>query len=104
MALSKEKIAKRPRISNPYALGHLINHSKEYKNTTPISFDFDLTKIPQDLHPFIPNVLFSASSNTKIPSIIFVTLRRIQDEELLFDYNFKPDAGKELPSWYRTNM
>jgi hypothetical protein len=99
MALSKEKIAKKERLPNPFALGHLINHSKS-PNTTPISYNFDLTKIPEELHPYIPNALFSPRADNKIPSILFVTLRNVDNEELFFDYNFKPDEGKELPSWY----
>jgi len=66
----------------------------------PVSYNFDLAKIPQDLRPFIPNALFSPQPDNTIPSVLFVTLRKVEDEELFFDYNFKPDEEKELPSWY----
>lgn len=56
------------------------------------------------LRPHIPNVLFRGKdskvigSDLALPTLVFVALRDLKDEEIFLNYRLSPHVAR--PSWY----
>lgn len=126
-------------LRNPLATGHFINHVPPMSrpNVLQCMMDYNLAKIPGELHSLIPNFTYSpgskdkdigneeprqsrvekiigplvdfavkerARSSSQLASehawdrkgLLFVALRRLQDEEIFFNYRFNASG----PDWY----
>uniref|UniRef100_A0A6B2L933 SET domain-containing protein n=1 Tax=Arcella intermedia TaxID=1963864 RepID=A0A6B2L933_9EUKA len=91
---------------NPFGIGQFINHPApgDMPNVMPFTFDFP-TSMPKELAPFIPNVWFKKPNflynrpGCLLPSVIFITTRRVEDEELLFNYRYNPEHP--YPDWFQ---
>ncbi len=98
--------------SNAFAVGQLINHSKENANVLCCDYTFYSSDFPTQLVGYIPNLLFTNNNNrnsSSIPrtdmiakSIVFIATRDIRrGEELFFDYRYnQARKAEDLPPWY----
>jgi len=82
-----------------FSLGHMINHSREKENVTPLDFDFP-NSFPQKVKRVVPIVSFSKQDSCIAKGIVFVALRDLEDEELFFNYHFSKSEEKQVPEWY----
>src|SRR3990167_1662460 len=79
------------RFSNPLATGHFINCASDGKRANVMYFDFNFNYTFNQKRKFIPNIGYSNSlddDEVLVKSLLIVSLRRIQDEELFTDYSF----------------
>lgn len=105
---------------NPLALAHFANHPAKgmLPNVMICPYDFPLTE--KNMRAYIPNVLFgneevnmqrfgsfwfksrvSRNSESHVPtlkSVVLVTTRALEDEELFLNYRLS--NSKQWPEWY----
>jgi len=83
-----------------FSLGQYINHSKSKANV--LQFDYEFTPKQLTDHKLaIPVFTFNAPINTETyqRGLVFVALRDLCDEEIFFDYRFRPAKDKPMPAW-----
>jgi hypothetical protein len=100
---------------NPYAVAQFVNHSSAGRypvnfcngrtGANVFCFDYDFPgDMPQSLRCYIPNVGFSdndSPATSAVPSLLFVALRDLEDEELFLNYKFNTRELSKLPNWYK---
>eukprot|EP01116_Phalansterium_solitarium_P001217 TRINITY_DN10994_c0_g1_i1.p1 TRINITY_DN10994_c0_g1~~TRINITY_DN10994_c0_g1_i1.p1 ORF type:complete len:256 (-),score=54.35 TRINITY_DN10994_c0_g1_i1:134-901(-) len=86
------------RFENPFGIINYVNHPPPGKkpNVMCIGFDFMLDpehrhSLPKHLQPYLPNTMLKPAFNffpeqVFMRTVVCVSLRHIQDEELLFNY------------------
>jgi len=101
--ISAKNNPRKERISNDFATAQYINHSKT-ANVIPIDYNFP-SDFPSCLCKYIPNVQFlshSLDNNVLIRGMVMLSLRQINNEELLLDYRYNPKNLK-IPNWYKSH-
>jgi hypothetical protein len=75
----------------------MVNHpnADQAPNVTGNEFDYELRNLPRHAHGLIPNELSEVSQlvlgeewdpSRRIPGLVMLATRDLQDEELFFDY------------------
>lgn len=112
-----------------FSHGHMVNHPMQGGSPNCIQFMFDMhvSRELQELRHLVPNALHSTAkrsiferllnltirqrvpsvssltsasfSSTRIPTLLLIALRDIQDEEVFMNYRFNPNAPN-IPHWY----
>ena len=100
--------------SNPFAIGHVVNHPPEGVRsnaiTTMINFTSKLDLLSKKLEHYIPNI-YARSPMILGPSIVdidtihmhgfgLLASRDLCNEEILYDYRLSPGADHKYPDWY----
>ena len=112
----------RARAANPLAVGHLVNHPPRGMTPNVLQFGFDFASddikpgvgaapLPAHLRYLIPNKFATSTDSIKhilvertrrpavlVPSLVLVTTRAVQDEELFLNYRLNPRLP--APDWY----
>ena len=108
---------------NPLGVGHLINHPPPGTEPNVVQFAFDFSSddakagrgapppLPAHLRYLIPNQFATSTNSIKhllverarrpavlVPSLVLVTTRAVQDEELFLNYRLNPKLP--APEWY----
>ncbi len=91
---------------NPFAVGHRINHANDPAKLNVIQLPFDFPdSYPREVYPYVPTRMLapvdmpSGKASAVAFSNVYVTLRDVEDEEILADYRLDPTNG--YPQWYK---
>lgn len=80
-----------PTLINPLNSGQLINCASDGKRANVMYYEYDFTfDFPLHLRKYIPNISYNSNQmeDLLVKSILMISLRDIENEELLSDYSF----------------